>query len=49
MLRIDCWDVEKDLKITPGSDCALTSLAVNAPLEYARLRHRLCPFRKGLP
>ena len=24
MLRIDCWEAEKDLKTTPGSDCALT-------------------------
>ena len=23
MLRIDCWETEKDLKTTPGSDCAL--------------------------
>ena len=23
MLRIDCWEAEKDLKTTPGSDCAL--------------------------
>ena len=37
MLRIDCWDAEKDLKPPPGSDCALTSLAVDEPLEYARL------------
>ena len=22
MLRIDCWEAEKDLKTTPGSDCA---------------------------
>ena len=29
MLRIDCWEAEKDLKTTPGSDCALTSLAVD--------------------
>ena len=33
----DCWEAEKDLKTTPGSDCALTSLAVDEPLEYARL------------
>ena len=33
MLRIDCWEAEKDLKTTPGSDCALTSLAVDEPLE----------------
>ena len=37
MLRIDCWEAEKDLKTTPGSDCALTSLAVDEPLEYAIL------------
>ena len=38
MLRIDCQEAEKDLKTTPpGSDCALTSLAVDEPLEYARL------------
>ena len=37
MLRIDCWGAEKDLKTTYGSECALTSLAVDAPLEYARL------------
>jgi hypothetical protein len=37
MLRIDCWEAEKELKTTPGSDCALTSLAVDEPLEYARL------------
>ena len=27
MLRIDCWETEKDLKTTPGSDCALNTLA----------------------
>ena len=36
-LRIDCWKAEKDLKTTLGSDCALTSLAVDEPPEYARL------------
>ena len=35
--RIDCWEAEKDLKTTYGSECALTSLAVDEPLEYARL------------
>ena len=28
---------EKNLRTTPGSDCALTSLAIDEPLEYARL------------
>ena len=34
---IDCWKAEKNLKTTYGSECALTSLAVDEPLEYARL------------
>jgi len=33
MLRINCWEAEKNLKTT----YALTSLAVDEPLEYARL------------
>ena len=37
MLRIDYWDAEKNLKTTPRSECALTSLAIDEPLEYARL------------
>ena len=37
MLRIDCLEAGKGLKVTPGSGCALTSLAVDEPLEYARL------------
>ena len=37
MLRIDCWEVEKNLKTTLGSECALTSLAIDEPLEYAKL------------
>ena len=37
MLRIDCWEAEKDLKTTPGSDCVLNELAINEPLEYTRL------------
>ena len=37
MLRIDCWEAEKKLKTTPKSDCALNALAIDAPLEYARL------------
>ena len=28
MLRIDCWEAEKDLKTTYGSECALTSLSL---------------------
>ena len=33
MLRIDCWEAEKDLKTTPGSDCALNALAIDEPLN----------------
>ena len=37
MLRIDCWEAEKNLKTTLGSDCALNALVIDDPLEYARL------------
>ena len=37
LLRIDCWEAEKNLKTTPGSDCALNALAIDEPLEYVRL------------
>ena len=37
ILRIDCWEAEKDLKTTHGSDCALNALAIDEPLEYVRL------------
>ena len=37
MLRIDCLEAEKDLKTPPGSNCALNALAIDEPLEYARL------------
>ena len=37
MLRIDCWEAEKNLKTTPGSDCSLNALAIDEPLEYVRL------------
>lgn len=30
-------EAEKDLKTTPGSDCALNPLAIDEPLEYVRL------------
>lgn len=36
-LRIDCWEAEKGLKTTPSSECALNALAIDGPLEYARL------------
>ena len=37
MLRIDCWEAEKNLKTTPESDCALNALAIDEPLEYVRM------------
>ena len=37
LLRIDCWEAEKELKTTPCSECALNALAIDKPLEYARL------------
>ena len=37
LLRIDCWEAEKGLKTTHSSECALNALAIDEPLEYARL------------
>ena len=37
MLRIDCWEAEKNLKTTPSSDCALNALAIDKPLEKVRI------------
>ena len=34
---IDCWEAEKGLKTTPSSECALNALAIDDPLEYARI------------
>ena len=36
-LRIDCSKAEEGLKTTPCSECALNALAIDNPLEYARL------------
>ena len=40
-MRIDlyCLGSRKNLKTTPGSDCALNALAIDEPLEYAKLYH----------
>ena len=46
MLRIDCWEAEKNLKTTPGSDCALNALAIDEPLEYAKLYLDITPFER---
>lgn len=37
MLRIDCNKAEDNLRITPNSQCSLNALAIDEPLEYARL------------
>lgn len=37
ILRIDCNKTEDDLKTTPNSQFALNALAIDNPIEYARL------------
>ena len=37
ILRIDCNKAEDGLKTTPNSQCALNALAIDNPMEYARL------------
>lgn len=37
ILRIDCAKAEEELKTTPNSERALNALAIDNPLEYARL------------
>lgn len=37
ILRIDCNVAEEGLKTTSCFQCALNSLAIDEPLEYARL------------
>jgi len=37
LLRIDCNVAEEELETTPCSQCALDTLAIEEPLEYARL------------
>ena len=37
LLRIDCGKAEEGLKTTPGSEYALNALAIDEPLEYAKL------------
>ena len=37
MLRIDCDKAEDSIKTTPCSQCALNALAIDNPIEYARL------------
>lgn len=37
VLRIDYNKAEEGLRTTPGSQCSLNALAIDNPLEYARL------------
>lgn len=37
LLRIDCNKAENGLKTTPNSQYALNALAIDNPMEYARL------------
>ena len=37
LLRIDCEKAEEGLKTTHGSECALNALAIDEPLEYAKM------------
>ena len=37
ILRIDCAKAEEGLKTTPNSESSLNALAIDNPLEYARL------------
>ena len=37
MLRIDYHKAEDGIKTTPCSQCALNALAIDEPLEYAKL------------
>lgn len=37
LLTIDCNKAEEGIRTTPGSQCALNALAIDEPLEYARL------------
>ena len=37
MLRIDCNKAEDGLKTTRCSQCSLNALAIDEPMEYARL------------
>ena len=44
MLRIDCWEAEKDLKTTYRSECALTSIVGTLRCQYHN--ERLCSLHK---
>ena len=37
LLWVDCGMAEHGLKITPNSQCTLNALAIDEPLEYARV------------
>ncbi|MDD3240838.1 MAG: DUF6061 family protein [Lachnospira sp.] len=37
LFRIDCNKAEEGIRTTPSSQCALNALAIDEPMEYARL------------
>lgn len=37
VLRINCNTAEEELRTTPCSQCALDALAIDEPLEYAKM------------
>ena len=37
VFRVDCNKAEEGLRTTPNSQCSLNVLAIDNPLEYARL------------
>lgn len=37
ILRIDCAKAEESLKTTPNLECDLNAIAMDNPIEYARL------------
>ena len=39
MLRIDCWEAEKNLRTTPGLDCALNTLDIIVMFKKSSLRN----------
>ena len=44
MLRIDCWEAEKNLRTTPGLDCALNTLDIIVMFKKSSLCNAQEPF-----
>ena len=37
ILRLDCWEGEKRLRVSPGGQHDLNALAIDDPLQYAAM------------